>query len=98
MIYTQGPWFVDEQGRTLMLRGVNVAGSSKVPIGFPTHRREGFFDQRPVSFLGGPFSLAGGGEHFSRLPGWGPTPVRLGGAWGGIEEARPGASGQADHR
>ena len=32
MITTDGIWFKDEHGRTLMLRGVNLGGSTKVPF------------------------------------------------------------------
>jgi|GEM_PF-5850215 len=28
-MYTEGAWFKDEAGRTLILRGANVSGSSK---------------------------------------------------------------------
>jgi hypothetical protein len=28
---TRGPWFVDSSGRTLLLRGVNVGGITKLP-------------------------------------------------------------------
>jgi hypothetical protein len=40
MIHTHGPWFVDEHGRTVLLRGVNLSGSGKVPSGMPTRVRD----------------------------------------------------------
>jgi hypothetical protein len=67
MIHTHGPWFVDERGRTLLLRGVNLAGSSKVPIGLPTRVRERFFDQRNVSFVGRPFPIEEADEHDTEI-------------------------------
>ena len=29
MIHTHGPWFVDEHGRTVLLRGVNLVGQQQ---------------------------------------------------------------------
>jgi Glycoside hydrolase family 5 C-terminal domain/Cellulase (glycosyl hydrolase family 5) len=95
MIHTQGPWFVDEHDRTLLLRGVNLAGSSKNPIGFPTRRREGFFDHRRVSFVGRPFPIEEADEHFARLREWGLTFVRLLVTWEAIEHAGPGQYDEA---
>jgi hypothetical protein len=95
MIHTHGPWFVDEHGRTLLLRGVNLAGSSKVPIGMPTRVREGFFDHRRVSFVGRPFPIEEADEHFARLREWGLTFVRFIVTWEAIEHAGPGQYDEA---
>jgi len=75
-----------------MLRGVNLAGSSKLPAGpfGPTHVREGFFDHRAVSFVGRPFPLEEADEHFRRLRAWGFTFLRLLVTWEAVEHAGPG--------
>ena len=59
-ITIDGAQFKDEFGRTLMLRGVNLGGSSKVPYqpDGATHNRESFFNHQPVSFVWRPFPLA----------------------------------------
>ncbi len=90
-MHIEGCWFKDERGRTLILRGVNLGGSSKVP--YPdgaTHIREGFYDHRKVSFVGRPFPLDEAGEHFARLRAWGLTFLRLLITWEAIEHAGPG--------
>ena len=65
----KGNWFLDSDGRRLMMRGVNLSGASKVPFepDGATYRREHFFDHRNVSFVGRPFPLDEADEHFSRL-------------------------------
>ncbi len=92
MILLDGPWFKDEHGRTLLLRGVNLGGSSKVPFhpDGATHVREGFFDHRNVSFVGRTFPLEEADEHFARLRAWGFTFLRFLVTWEAIEHAGPG--------
>ena len=53
----QGPWFRDEYGRRVLLRGVNLAGSSKYPQRAPTHKADNFYDTSNISFVGRPFPL-----------------------------------------
>ena len=88
-MHIEGPWFQDEHGRTLILRGVNLGGSSKVPYkpNGATHIREGFYDHRNVSFVGRPFPLAEADEHFARLRAWGFTFLRFLVTWEAVEHA-----------
>jgi hypothetical protein len=92
MIQTTGSRFTDEKGRRLILRGVNLGGSSKVPYrpNGATYRQEGFFDHRAVSFVGRPFPLGETDEHLSRLRAWGFNFLRFLITWEGIEHAGPG--------
>jgi hypothetical protein len=91
-MHIHGSNFKDQHGRTLILRGVNLGGSSKVPYGpnGATHIREGFYDHRNVSFVGRPFPLDEADEHFARLRAWGLTLVRFLVTWEAVEHAGPG--------
>jgi hypothetical protein len=97
MIHKEGLQIKDQQGRTLMLRGVNLGGSSKVPSrpDGATHRLESFFDHRGVSFVGRPFPLDEADEHLARLKKWGFTFLRFLVTWEAIEHAGPGLYDEA---
>jgi hypothetical protein len=87
-----GSRFIDEHGRTVILRGINLGGGTKTPSrpNGATHHGEGFFDTRGVSFVGRPFPLEEADEHFRRLRSWGFTFLRFVVTWEAIEHAGPG--------
>ncbi len=92
-ISSRGEWFVDPSGRAMILHGINVAGSSKLPykplIG--SHQKEDFYESvYTISFEGRPFPLTQADEHFKRLHQWGYRFIRLLITWEAIEHAGPG--------
>ncbi len=92
MIKTAHNQFVDGQGRTVMLRGVNLGGSSKMPAKppSPTHQPENFFEYQAVTFVGRPFPAPEADAHFARLKHWGFNCLRFVITWEAVEHAGPG--------
>ncbi len=91
-ISIQGDQFADATGRTLLLRGINVGGDSKVPYtpNGATHIAENFFQGENISFTGRPFPLAEADEHLARLQAWGFHFFRFLVTWEAIEHEGPG--------
>ena len=91
-ISSKNEWFVDRSGRVMVLHGINVGGSSKIPFTprMGTHQKENFYESvYTVSFVGRPFPLADADQHFERLYQWGYRFVRLLVTWEAIEHAGP---------
>ncbi|OQY03885.1 MAG: hypothetical protein B6I20_04120 [Bacteroidetes bacterium 4572_117] len=90
-IIVDGEWFKDQTGRVMILRGINLGGSTKVPIDMPSYKRENFFDAaKTVSFVGRPFPIEEADEHFKRLKAWGFHFLRFLVTWEAIEHEGPG--------
>jgi hypothetical protein len=90
-------WFVDPLGRRTLLRGVNLGGSTKVPLSpnGATHLGTDFEGWRDVSFVGRPFALDEAHEHLARLAHWGFNVLRLLVTWEAIEHSGPGKYDEA---
>ena len=96
-ITAKGRWFIDETGRTRILHGANLSGSSKVPtnpLGY-SHLPNNLDEKRSVSFIGRPFPLEEADEHFGRLKHWGLDFLRFLVPWEAIEHDGPGIYDEA---
>jgi hypothetical protein len=90
LLSTRGHWFIDRQGRHVLLRGVNLGGSSKIPFGWSQRDAADPDCQRPVSFVGRPFPLDQADQHFERLKSWGFNTLRFLTTWEAVEHRGPG--------
>lgn len=82
--------FIDPTGREVLLRGVNLSGSTKTPPDEPSQIANNFSRHREVSFVGRPFPRHEAHEHFERLRHWGFNCLRFLTTWEAIEHTGPG--------
>jgi hypothetical protein len=82
----------DDFGRTLILRGCNLGGSSKQPFASngASWNKESLLNPKTVSFVGRPFPLEEAESHFERLASWGFTFIRFNITWEALEHEGPG--------
>jgi len=80
-MYIKTNQIYDNEGRTLILRGCNLGGSTKVPV---------IDSGNKISFTGKPFPLEDAEERFSEMKKWGLRFNRLVIPWEALEHDGPG--------
>lgn len=79
----------DSQGRTVLWRGVNLGGNSKLPRGAASHLDVGFDNTAQLSFVGRPLELTEAAAHLERIRHWGFKLLRLVITWEAISPHAP---------
>ena len=84
--------FLDEEGRILQLRGINLGGNCKTPSSSGRFLEDSadFYQHRKVSFVGKPLPMREADEHFRRIKSWGLDFLRFIVTWEAIEHEGPG--------
>lgn len=90
-------FFRDTHGRTLLLRGINLASSAKTPQGQLGQQLQGFWEgaeSGDVSFVNRVLDLSPNAEHtadehLQRLRSWGFNTIRYVTTWESIEHLGP---------
>ncbi|KAG2235046.1 hypothetical protein INT48_008969 [Thamnidium elegans] len=93
-----GRWFIDgKTKRTILFKGVNLGGGTKLPNGISSHERDGYWVDydRNVSFVGRPFPLDEADEHLQRLVNLGFNLLRFIITWEAVEHEGPGIYDEA---
>ena len=86
-IQTHNRNFKDELRRSVYFRGINIAGSSKIPFSHNCKTKANHCSD--VSFVGRPFPVEEARTHFERLQKWGFNFVRLIVTWEALEPKGP---------
>ncbi|KAM0754061.1 glycoside hydrolase [Meredithblackwellia eburnea MCA 4105] len=94
-IHADSRHFRDTSGRTVLLRGINLASSAKTPKGQPGQQLAGFWQHAKdgqLSFVGRVLDIEDGSAdiHLQRLRSWGFNCLRYVTTWESIEHQGPG--------
>ncbi|KAF4660464.1 hypothetical protein FOZ61_004003 [Perkinsus olseni] len=88
-VILDGTSFRDSAGRRVHLRGINVGGMSKMPIGSNSSQSTIPYGEG-ATFVGRPFALEEADVHLQRLRAWGLTFLRFIVTWEALEPRVPG--------
>ncbi|MDX9898791.1 MAG: cellulase family glycosylhydrolase [Spirochaetia bacterium] len=92
MVHGEHGWFIDGDGRRLILRGCNLGGDCKLPYRALNElpSLDDFYDYQNARFSGRPLPEDEAGDHLDRLERWGFNTLRLLVTWEGLEPSGPG--------